>query len=440
MLALLGYCMVAVFMALIMTKRMSALLALIIVPIIFALIGGFYTGIGDMMLEGIKQVAPTGVMLVFAILYFGIMIDAGLFEPIVNTILRIVKGDPLKIALGTVALASLVALDGDGTTTFIITVTAMLPLYKKLNMNLYMLATLALLSIGVMNMTPWGGPTARVISSLQLTTEEVFLPLIPVMAAGILFAFLAAWYFGIKERKRIGIRQMDDSAIRELQAAEEQIAAAVSRESLTDLQRPKLIWVNAGLTIGLLIALIAGLLPLPVLFMLGFAIAAMINYPNLVQQKERIAAHAGNVLAVVALVFASGIFTGIMNGTEMVDAMATALVQVIPDQLGTQLPLITAITSMPFTYFMANDPYYYGIIPIIGETAASYNIPMAEIARASVLGQPAHVLSPLYAAGYLLVGMIGIDYGQNQHFALKWAVASSLFMIIAAIAFGVISI
>ncbi|MCC3649065.1 MULTISPECIES: CitMHS family transporter [Cytobacillus] len=440
MLALLGYCMVAVFMALIMTKRMSALLALIIVPILFALIGGFYTGIGDMMLEGIKQVAPTGVMLVFAILYFGVMIDAGLFEPIVNTILRIVKGDPLKIALGTVALASLVALDGDGTTTFIITVTAMLPLYKKLNMNLYMLATLALLSIGVMNMTPWGGPTARVISSLQLTTEEVFLPLIPVMAAGILFAFLAAWYFGLKERKRIGIRQMDDSAIRELQAAEEEVAAAASRETLTELKRPKLIWVNAGLTIALLIALIAGLLPLPVLFMLGFAIAAMINYPNLVQQKERIAAHAGNVLAVVALVFASGIFTGIMNGTEMVDAMATALVQVIPDQLGSQLPLITAITSMPFTYFMANDPYYYGIIPIIGETAASYNIPMAEIARASVLGQPAHVLSPLYAAGYLLVGMIGIDYGQNQRFALKWAVGSSLFMIIASILFGVISI
>ncbi|MCS0825797.1 CitMHS family transporter [Cytobacillus firmus] len=441
MLALLGYIMVAVFMALIMTKRMSALLALIIVPIVFALIGGFYTGIGDMMLEGIKQVAPTGVMLVFAILYFGIMIDAGLFEPIVNTILRIVKGDPLKIALGTVALASLVALDGDGTTTFIITVTAMLPLYKKLNMNLYMLSTLALLSIGVMNMTPWGGPTARVISSLQLTTEEVFLPLIPVMAAGIAFAFLVAWHFGLKERKRIGIFKMDDPIASEIQAAKEQTAAAIDLgEKSAELQRPKLIWVNAGLTIGLLIALIAGLLPLPVLFMLGFAIAAMINYPNLVQQKERIAAHAGNVLAVVALVFASGIFTGIMNGTGMVDAMATALVQVIPEQLGTQLPLITAITSMPFTYFMANDPYYYGIIPIIGETAASYNIPMAEIARASVLGQPAHVLSPLYAAGYLLVGMIGIDYGQNQRFALKWAVGSSVFMIIAAIAFGVISI
>jgi CitMHS family citrate-Mg2+:H+ or citrate-Ca2+:H+ symporter len=441
MLALFGYIMVAVFMILIMTKRMSALLALIIVPIVFALIGGFYAGIGDMMLEGIAQVAPTGVMLVFAILYFGIMIDAGLFEPVVNAILRFVKGDPLKIALGTVALASLVALDGDGTTTFIITVTAMLPLYKKLKMNLYMLATLALLSIGVMNMTPWGGPTARVISSLQLTTEEVFLPLIPVMAVGIGFAFLIAWYFGIKERKRIGIHQIDLSTANEMHLAEVQIAATVAGgEEPVSLRRPKLIWVNAGLTIGLLIALIVGLLPLPVLFMLGFAIATMINYPNLVEQKERIAAHAGNVLAVVALVFASGIFTGIMNGTEMVDAMATALVQVIPEQLGSQLPLITAITSMPFTYFMANDPYYYGIIPIMGETAASYNIPMAEIARASVLGQPVHVLSPLYAAGYLLVGMLGIDYGQNQRYALKWTVASSLVMIIAAIIFGVISI
>lgn len=420
---------------------MSALLALIIVPIVFALIGGFYTGIGDMMLEGIVQVAPTGVMLVFAILYFGIMIDAGLFDPIVNMILRIVKGDPLKIALGTVALATLVALDGDGTTTFIITVTAMLPLYKKLNMNLYMLATLALLSIGVMNMTPWGGPTARVISSLQLTTEEVFLPLIPVMAAGIGFAFVVAWYFGLKERKRIGIHQIDNSTYKEIHAAQDQVAATIANgQELATLQRPKLIWVNAGLTIGLLIALIAGVLPLPVLFMFGFAIAAMINYPNLVQQKERITAHAGNVLAVVSLVFASGIFTGIMNGTEMVDAMATALVEVIPEQLGNQLPLITAITSMPFTYFMANDPYYYGIIPIIGETAASYNIPMAEIARASVLGQPAHVLSPLYAAGYLLVGMLGIDYGQNQRFALKWAVASSVFMIIIAVVLGVISI
>src|SRR5918999_1276882 len=105
MLALLGFAMVFVFMFLIMTKRMSALVALILIPSVFALIGGFYANMGPMMLEGIQKLAPTGIMLMFAILYFGIMIDSGLFDPVVRSILNAVGGDPLKVVMGTAALA-----------------------------------------------------------------------------------------------------------------------------------------------------------------------------------------------------------------------------------------------------------------------------------------------------------------------------------------------
>lgn len=434
-LSLLGYLMIFVFMALIMSRKMSALVALILVPTIFALIGGFYNGLGDHMLEGLKQVAPTGIMLIFAILYFGIMIDAGLFDPIIKWILKGVKGDPLKITIGTVILASLVALDGDGTTTFIITVTAMLPLYKKLGINLYILSTLALLSIGVMNMTPWGGPTARAISSLQLTTEEVFNPIIPIMFIGILYAIAIAAFFGLKERKRIGIKTNFDMSIEDIHQHD-----GVKTEDEIALLRPKLVWINALLTLLLLYALVSEFLPIPVLFMIGFAIAVIINYPNIAIQSERIKAHAPNVLSVVSLVFASGIFTGVMNGTKMVDAMANTLVNIVPDQFGSFFAIITAILSMPFTYFMANDPYYYGILPILAESASTYGVTKAEMARASILGQPVHVLSPLYAAGYLLVGMLDIDYGLNQKFALKYAIGSSLIMILFAIMIGIIQI
>ncbi|MDC7286059.1 hypothetical protein NXH56_08860, partial [Bifidobacterium thermophilum] len=83
-----------------------------------------------------------------------------------------------------------------------------------------------------------------------------------VMAAGIGFAFVVAWYFGLKERKRIGIHQIDNSTYKEIHAAQDQVAATIANgQELATLQRPKLIWVNAGLTIGLLIALIAGVLP-----------------------------------------------------------------------------------------------------------------------------------------------------------------------------------
>ncbi|MBP5120138.1 citrate transporter, partial [Pseudomonas protegens] len=110
MLTFLGFAMVITFMFLIMTKRLSALIALIIVPILFALFGGFAPKIGPMMLEGITKLAPTGVMLMFAILYFALMIDSGLFDPAVRKILKLVKGDPLKVSVGTAVLALVVSL------------------------------------------------------------------------------------------------------------------------------------------------------------------------------------------------------------------------------------------------------------------------------------------------------------------------------------------
>lgn len=198
MLATLGFIMVFVFMFLIMTKRMSALVALILIPIVFALIGGFYADLGPMMLEGIKNLAPTGIMLMFAILYFGIMIDSGLFDPIIAKILNAVKGDPLKIVVGTAILTIIVSLDGDGTTTYMITISAMYPLYKRLGMNPLILAGVVMLGAGITNITPWGGPTARVMSSLGLDASQVFTPLIPAMIGGAIWVIFVAYFLGKK--------------------------------------------------------------------------------------------------------------------------------------------------------------------------------------------------------------------------------------------------
>lgn len=440
MLAILGFSMVAVFMYLIMSGKLSALIALMIVPAVFAVIAGFGSNIGEMALTGITELAPTGVMLMFAILYFGIMIDAGLFDPVVGKILKAVKGDPMKIVVGTAVLAMIVSLDGDGTTTYMITISAMLPLYQRLKMNPLILPAVALMAVGVTNLTPWGGPTARAASALNLDMQELFNPLIPVMIAGAVWVILSAYWMGKQERKRLGVLSMD-----ELHAPAEGKsyltffgAAAVSEEE-AKWKRPKLIWVNFALTIGLMAMLILGVMPLPILFMLAFAIAITINYPNVMHQKDRIAAHAGNVLAVVSLVFAAGIFTGILSGTEMVDAMANSLVAIIPDSMGPHLPVITALTSMPFTFFMSNDAYYFGVLPIIAEAASTYGISAVELGRASLLGQPVHLLSPLVASTYLLVGMAKVDFGQYQRFTILWTVGTSIVMTIAAILLGVIS-
>ena len=434
-LTLLAYAMIIVFMALIMTKRMSVLTALALVPIVFGVLGGFGPQLGPMMLDGIKALAPTGVMLTFAILYFGIMIDAGLFDPVVRLVVRLVHGDPVKIVVGTAALALFVSLDGDGSTTYLITTAALLPLYLRLKMDRLVLASVIMQAGGVMNILPWGGPTARAATALKLDMSQVFPPLVPAMAIGAAWVLFVAWILGRRERRRLGV--LSDAKIGDIHAsmAENGKAVIALDESI---RRPKLVWVNLLLTVALLGTLIAGILPLPVLFLVAFALALVINYPTLEEQKARISANAGNALAVVAVIFAAGIFTGILSGTKMVDAIATSVVALVPPALGPHLGVITGILSMPFTFFLSNDAFYFGVVPILSQAASAYGITAAEIARASLVGQPVHLLSPLVPSTYLLVGLAKVEFGDHQKFTLKWTVATSMIMLLVNILLGVI--
>ncbi len=419
MLTLLAFLMVATFMTLIMTKRLSALIALIVVPTIFALIAGFGAGLGEMMLTGVRDLAPTGVMLLFAILYFGLMIDVGLFDPLVKTIVRIVHGDPMRICIGTAVMTLIVALDGDGTTTYMITVSALLPLYRHMKMDVRIMACLIMMSVAVMNVVPWGGPTTRAALALGVDPRALFVSLIPAMITTAIWVLFVAWVFGRRERKRLALLPAD--AVDEDATGEEVIREQMDGD---DHRRPGLFWFNLALTLGLLGLLIGGSIPLVILFMGAFAIAAAVNYPNLQQQKDRIAAHAGNAMATVSLVFAAGIFTGILSGTKMVDAMAGSVVAVIPDALGPYMAPITALISMPFTVLISNDAFYFGMLPILAATGTEYGVTPMEMARASLVGQQIHLLSPLVASSYLLVGMSGIELGDHQKYIFRWAVGA----------------
>ena len=157
-LALIGALMIATFMALIMTKKMSPVVALILVPSIFGLLVASPTELGKWMLSGVEGISKTAIMLCFAILYFSTMIEVGLFEPLVKVILRAVKGNPVKVLVGTAVLALLVSLDGDGATTYLVVIAAFLPLYKKMDINPLKLTTVVMLAGGVMNILPWAVP------------------------------------------------------------------------------------------------------------------------------------------------------------------------------------------------------------------------------------------------------------------------------------------
>ncbi|MCP8711794.1 citrate:proton symporter [Streptomyces sp. AC04842] len=473
MLTILGFAMIATFLVLIMTKKMSPIAALVLIPALFCVAVGKGAHLGDYVIDGVSSLAPTAAMLMFAIVYFGVMIDVGLFDPVVRGILRFCKADPMRVVVGTAVLAAIVSLDGDGSTTFMITVSAMYPLYKRLGMSLVVMTGVAAMANGVMNTVPWGGPTARAATALKLDAADIFVPMIPALLVGLLGVFGLAYVLGLRERRRIGALRLPDPSDEESVETKEAVLVGAGAgagggrlekrpvggtdgvdgdgnggdddgDLLKGLDpdrptlRPRLYWFNALLTGTLITAMILELLPIPVLFLLGAALALSVNYPRLPDQKARIAAHADNVLNVSGMVFAAAVFTGVLQGTGMVDSMAGWLVDTVPAGLGPHMALVTGVLSLPLTYFMSNDGFYFGVLPVLAEAGAAHGVTPLEMARASLVGQPLHMSSPLVPAVYVLVGMARVEFGDHTRFVVKWAALTCLLILAAGILFGTI--
>ena len=476
MLVILGFSMITAFMWLIMTKRITPVAALILVPTIFGLFAGAGLGLSDMIMEALLKLAPTAALLFFAITFFGIMIDVGLFDPLIKLILRFVKNDPMRLVVGTALLTSIVSLDGDGSTTFIIVTSAFLPIYLKLRMSPVVLTVVAATANGVLNTVPWGGSTARAAASLNVSPIDIFVPMIPAIASGIVAVLVLAYFLGRRERNRVGQLALADENANDVAAEKitvesetvvksEQLAGVGSSSSSVppvlpsdggshtgggghddvsdfaelpeDAQhhlqrpkaRPKLVWLNFALTAAVMVMLVWGLVEPPVILMIGVGLALVMNFPRVAEQADQLKAHASSVVSVVALVFAASVLTGVLNGTGMVEAMAAWLVDIIPTSFGPHLALIAGVLSLPLTFFMSNDAFFFGVMPVLTEAASHYGITADEMARASIIGQPLHTSSPLVASFLLLVGLAKVELGDHMRKAIWRASVVGLVML-----------
>lgn len=472
MLVILGFSMITVFMWLIMTKRITPVAALILVPTIFGLLAGAGLGLSDMIMEALLKLAPTAALLFFAITFFGIMIDVGLFDPLIRLILRFVKNDPMRLVVGTALLTTIVSLDGDGSTTFIIVTSAFLPIYLKLRMSPVVLTVVAATANGVLNTVPWGGSTARASAALNVSPIDIFVPMIPAIAAGILTVIVLSYFLGRRERKRLGQLVFEgdiaDEAVAEPVTVKSETLAGVttgpgpapaappSAGTIPDSRRgsdnpdvpdfadlpadaqnhlhrpkarPKLIWLNLALTVAVMTLLVWGIIEPPVILMIGVAVALTLNFARVAEQADQLKAHASSVVSVVALVFAAAVLTGVLNGTGMVEAMAAWLVNIIPTSFGPHLPIIAGILSLPLTFFMSNDAFFFGVLPVLTEAASHYGITAEEMARAAITGQPLHTSSPLVASFLLLVGLAKVELGDHMRKAIWRACVVGLVML-----------
>ncbi len=452
MLALIGILTIATLLFCIMSKRLSPIVSLIIIPILGAVVALYivplfqgnvaalpvYTTIPKMAVAGISKLAPMAAMFVFAIIFFGVVSDAGMFDPIIAKILKVVGTSPKKIIIGTGVLALIAHLDGNGAVTFLITVPAMIPLYDKLGIDKRILAGITALSAGV-NFLPWTGPMIRAASALEVSTHDLFTPLIPAQLTGLAFMVFMGWYWGRKEEKRLGL--VGGGAGGTMAAGEE--AEAITHfkpKELTEeelkLRRPHLFWPNLILVIVVITCMVATKIAPTIIFMVACCIALTLNYRKPAEQSARINAHAKGALMMASILFAAGVFTGIMSGSGMLKAMAVATGEFVPNSLASHIPFIVSLIAMPLSLIFDPDSYYFGIMPVVANIGG---FPPIQVAQASLLGQmtTGFPVSPLTPATFLLCSLSGVDLADHQKFTIPVLWAASIIMAIGAIITGV---
>lgn len=425
-LALAGLATILLVLAAILSKRLSAIVAFLVIPLAMAMLLGQGATVGTFMLDGMTTVAPMGALFLFAILFFAILADAGLFAPMVRGIVRLTRDHPPFVTVGTAVLATVVQLDGSGAVTFLVVVPALLPVYDRCSIDRRVLACVTAMAAGVGNMLPWGGPTIRAATALQMPVMELFGPMLPVWGIGTASVLVFAWWLG---RGQLGRAPNGVGAIVPDLGASEPVQPLGWR-----------FWANLAMAVAVLAAMLIEILPSAPAFLIGTVLALIVNHPRPDDQREVIERHAPPAITMVAILLAAGAFTGIMKGTGMLSALAQAGAALLPGGSAEHLPVALAVTSMPLSLLLDPDSFYFGVLPVLGEIAQHGGVPPVEIGRAAILGQmtTGFPVSPMTPATFLLVGLARIELADHQRFAIPWLMAITLVMTVAALLMGVI--
>ena len=460
---LLGLLTIAAIVVTLFKSKTQPAIAFIVFPIILGIvlwIAGRYSleNLAAMIKAGFNSTGPTAALFVFSVLYFGIMTDAGMFDVIINKLMKLVGDNVIGVCVMTAVIALIGHLDGGGASTFCIVIPAMLPVYKKMHMRKTTLLRIAVLAMGVLNLMPWAGPTMRAASVLGIEAGELWGKILPIQIFGIILALAHAVLCGLQEKKRgAGLagklaREEGDVALEE----GEQVAANTS-----DLARPKLFIFNIILTLAVIAMLIWDVFPSYVPFMLGVAIALFVNYGFTAKMHKKIInLHAGPALMMCSTLMGAAVLMGILTSNlnaegavmkvketmtvapavpSVVTCLANIVAKILPDFLGQNLPLVIGVLSVPLALAFDTDSYFYGMLPVMIAIGQSFGVEALPIAVAMVVCRNcATFISPMVPATLLGTGLADVDIKDHIKASFLYVWVFSILCMIFAVILGIL--
>ena len=427
-LALIGFALMIVLMYVLIREKMAPPVAFILLPLIAAICAGFgMEDIAGFIKTGMSSMLSTAILFIFSISYFTLMSDKGLFDPIINFLIKRAGKNVTTILLAALLTTFVAHLDGSGATTFLIVVPAFLPICKRMGIRPQALLGAMCGAYGVMNIVPWGGPTMRAASVAGVEAGDLYSFIMPGIACLVLLAFVIVFVVAAIEKK--------NGAGVQVSTADENHTAEGKQVKYDGIY-----WFNLVLTVIMLVLLFMDLsVPLYSIFMVAFAIALIVNFRNVKEQNKKIKEYGTNAMVMTVTLFSVGIFMGVIKDSGMVEAMAQTIVNALPSAIAPHMHWFMAIFSVPLMMILGTDAFYYALLPIIIGVVEPFGVTPEVVAATFLLSATmATPISPSVAAVYVGLGLADVSISEHIRYSLRLVWPASIAVLILATLVGVI--
>lgn len=316
MVTIVAILMVGTVIASVFLKKVPMQFTLCIVPVVCGLILGYpIKDVGDIAMGQItKSLQSAGIMCLFAMIYFTMLSETGMFNTITRQLIKLTRGkvNVYMVMILTSLIAGIGMMTATVVTSYTIVFPAMMPLYKKMKFDRAAAMIIAQTAIAGMCFLPWGIAVVNSSVFANVDAMELSRRLIPVAICFIPAIVLQWVYFGIQHKRR-GLPMVVEWSDEE-----------GSDEEENPLRRPKLFWINLLIFLAAIAALVTAAVPSYLVFIIASFLTIMIDYREPKDYQKMLNKAAGRFGGTLITLIRISVFLGSFNETGMVNALVAA--------------------------------------------------------------------------------------------------------------------
>lgn len=424
-----AFVMVAFMVVVVFIKEVPLPYAMMVGPFIISLLMG--NSINETLQFFLDQFNGTmksaGLMIIFAMLYFGLLTETGFFNKIGSAVFRMTKGkmSVWTVMIMTVILTAIGMLTATIGTTYLVVFPLMMVFYNRMDFDKKAALIIVTCTCSAMCFLPWGIGMAFTASYANVEIMDLCMRTIPITFTFIPVIILEVLYFGREHKKKGGLMKVELS--------EQELNELLSKD--TDNNKKDNFVINLLVFVMCISTLVSGV-PSYLVFMFGTMITLMINFSDPKAAGPVVGRISGQTMGIIIMLVGVSMYVGIFSGAGMVTALGEFLVALCPQFMLRYFHLLLLAACVVVIRFVPFQ-FYNSCMPLLVSIGQSAGLAPEMVAAAYVNNLSFGTgSSPINPSTYIGTSLLEIDMTEYSNKAVPIQTVANILVILICVVLG----